>query len=107
VSVSVPSTRKESDEGRSHGERRDLRRANWASKIGGKLRANDDRELLDFGKLEDGFFEVEVPRYADGALWKFENSQGQRLLTTVPPYLARTGEELLLPREVVEKDALK
>ena len=29
----------------------------------------------------------------------------QRLLMTVPPYLARSGEELLLPREVVEADA--
>ena len=63
------------------------------------------RELLDFGKMEgDGFFKIEVPPGADGALWKFEHCLGQRLLMTVPPYLARSGEELLLPREVVEAD---
>jgi hypothetical protein len=27
------------------------------------------------------------------------------MLMTTPPYLARSAEELLLPREVVEKDA--
>jgi len=27
------------------------------------------------------------------------------LLMTVPPYLARSAEELLLPREIVELDA--
>ena len=77
--------------------------ANWAGKISGKLLAPDGRELLDFAKLEDGFFKVEVPVGADAALWKPEPSVGQRLMT-VPPYLARTGEELLLPREVVDAD---
>lgn len=81
--------------------------ANWAPRISGKLIAPDGTELLDFAKLEDGFFKVEVPQEMDGALWKFENSQGQRLLMTVPPYLARSSEELLLPREVVEVDAPK
>ncbi len=79
--------------------------ANWAPKISGKLRAPDGREMLDFAKLEDGFFKVEVPPGMDGALWKFENTLGQRLLMTVPPYLARSGDELLLPAEVVETDA--
>ncbi len=78
--------------------------ANWAPKITGKLLASDGREMLDFAKLEDGFFKVEVPPGTDGALWKFERSHGQRLLMTVPPYLARSGEELLLPREVVAAD---
>jgi len=78
--------------------------ANWAGKISGKLLAPDGREMLDFAKLEDGFFKVEVPVGADAALWKFEHSVGQRLLMTVPPYLARSGEELLLPREVVDAD---
>ena len=79
--------------------------ANFAPKVTGKLLASDGREMLDFAKLEDGFFKVEVPPGTDGALWKFERSHGQRLLMTVPPYLARRGDELLLPREVVEADA--
>ena len=78
--------------------------ANWAPKVSGKLLAPDGREMLDFAKLEDGFFKVEVPPGTDGTLWKFEHTLGQRLLMTVPPYLARSGEELLLPREVVEAD---
>jgi hypothetical protein len=81
--------------------------ANWAPRISGKLLAPCGRELLDFGQLEDGFFNVEVPVGADGALWKFEHNIGQRLLMTVPPYLARSGEELLLPREVVEADEVR
>ncbi|MEO8351020.1 MAG: DUF4838 domain-containing protein, partial [Chthoniobacteraceae bacterium] len=79
--------------------------ANWAPKISGRLLAPDGTEMLDFGKREDGFFKVDVPAGADGALWKFENSLGQRLLMTVPPYLARSGDELLLPREVIAADA--
>ncbi len=81
--------------------------ANWAPKISGKLLAPDGREMLDFAKLEDGFFKVEVPLNAGGALWKFEHSLGQRLLMTVPPCLARSGAELLLPREVVEADGAR
>jgi len=81
--------------------------ANWAPRISGTLVAPDGRELLDFAKLEDGFFNIQVPAGADGALWKFEGSIGQRLLMTVPPYLARSGGELLLPREVLETDAAR
>jgi hypothetical protein len=33
----------------------------------------------------------------DGKLWRFDHSQGQRLLMTVPPCLARNAAELLLP----------
>ncbi|MGV3534052.1 MAG: DUF4838 domain-containing protein [Chthoniobacteraceae bacterium] len=80
---------------------------NWDPRRTGKLLAADGREMLDFGKVEDGFFKVEVPEGTDGALWKFENNTGQRLLMTVPPYLARSGEELLLPREVVEADEVE
>ncbi|MDB6155358.1 MAG: hypothetical protein JWL90_3811 [Chthoniobacteraceae bacterium] len=80
--------------------------ANWAPKISGKLLAPDGMEMLDFSKLDDGFFKVEVPPGMDGALWKLETNVGQRLLMTVPPYLARSGDELLLPREVIEADAV-
>ena len=80
--------------------------ANWAPRISGKLLAPDGREMIDFGTLEgDGFFKVAVPPGADGALWKFERNLGQRLLMTIPPCLARSGDELLLPRETVEADA--
>ncbi len=79
--------------------------ANWAPRISGKLIDAEGKEVLDFGKAEEGWFKAPVPAGQDGSLWKFENCQGQRLLMTVPPYLARSAEELLLPEEVVEADA--
>jgi hypothetical protein len=51
-----------------------------------------------------GYFSVPVAAGQDGKLWKFQNSAGQRLLMTVPPCLARSAAELLLPAEVIESD---
>lgn len=75
--------------------------ANWAPKVSGKLLDGDGHEVHDFGQGTDGWFKVPVAPGQDGRLWRFVDSQGQRLLMTVPPYLARNGEELLLPEEVV------
>ena len=80
--------------------------ANWAPRVSGVLKDGDGNVVFDFGKLPgDGWFAVPVPAGQDGRLWKFEGSNGVRQLMTVPPYLARNGKELLLPKEVVEKDA--
>lgn len=54
-----------------------------------------------------GYFNVAVPSGGDGKLWKFENTSGRRILLTVPPQMARSADELLLPKEVVEKDGKK
>jgi hypothetical protein len=78
--------------------------ANWAPRISGRLKDPSGAVALDFGTMEEGWFKAPVPEGRDGALWTFEDCQGQRLLMTVPPYLARTAEELLLPAEVVEAD---
>lgn len=51
------------------------------------------------------FHAVPVPPGQDGRVWWFRNVAGTRRLMTVPPALARSPAELLLPREVVEKDA--
>jgi hypothetical protein len=53
------------------------------------------------------YFRVPVAAGQDGRLWKFTNTLGQRILLTVPPYLARDGRELLLPAEVVRADKAK
>ena len=79
--------------------------ANWAPRISGKLLDGSGREVFDFSQAKEGWFNVPVPAGEDGKLWKFQRSQGQRLLMTVPPYLARTANELLLPAEVVKKDS--
>ena len=81
--------------------------ANWAPRPSGTLVALDGREAFDFGTAEEGWFQVPVPAGQDGKLWKFEDAVGQRLLMTVPPYLARSAGELLLPAEVVAADKKK
>ena len=74
----------------------------------GRMLDGAGKPVFDFAGLEDlGYFRVSVPAGQDGVLWKFEKCDGMRLLMTVPPYLARTAEELLLPAEVVRKDAPK
>ncbi len=56
---------------------------------------------------EGGKRRCPVPEGQDGKLCKFADCQGVRQLSTVPPYLAITGKDLLLPKEVVEADAKK
>ena len=79
--------------------------ANWAPRISGRLVDPDGQVALDFSQRDEGWFRVPVPKGQDGKLWKFDECQGQRLLMTVPPYLARSEKELLLPAEVVEADS--
>lgn len=79
--------------------------ANWAPRPSGRLLDPSGAVALDFAKLEEGWFKATVPAGQDGKLWTFQDNVGQRLLMTVPPYLARRAEELLLPVEVVDADA--
>jgi len=80
--------------------------AQWAPRVSGVLKDGDGNVAFDFGKMDgDGWFSVPVPAGQDGRLWKFEGSNGVRQLMTIPPYLARSEQELLLPKEVVDKDA--
>ena len=66
----------------------------------------DGNRMLGAGAAKGGagYFKVSVPEGQDGALWKMERCYGTQILMTVPPYLARNERELLLPREVVERD---
>jgi hypothetical protein len=77
------------------------------------LYADGEGELLDpagkvaftFPAKARNYYRIPVPAGQDGKLWRFRNSAGTRRLMTVPPCLARNNRELLLPREVVVKDA--
>ncbi|MHB0934822.1 MAG: DUF4838 domain-containing protein [Armatimonadota bacterium] len=74
----------------------------------GSLLDPDGKVALNFEQMEKiGYFNVPVPAGQDGKLWKMHFCTGQRILMTVPPYYARNAEGLLLPKEVVEKDAVK
>jgi len=77
----------------------------YASGVGDLLDGSG-KKVHTFDK-KASYFSIPVPAGQDGKLWKFQNSTGQRLLMTVPPCLARNECELLLPREVVERDAAK
>ena len=78
----------------------------FASSRSGNILDGDGKVVLDFSKIETpGYFKVDVPAGQDGKLWKFSSVTGNRLLMTVPPFLARSGQELLLPKEVVQADS--
>jgi hypothetical protein len=69
----------------------------------GVLRDSGGKVVRTFD-AKPNFFSVPVPPGERGTLWKFENTAGVRCLMTVPPYLARSARDLLLPAEIVEKD---
>jgi hypothetical protein len=69
----------------------------------GQLCDSTGKMVLKLPNAED-YFRVEVPAGEDGKLWSFRQAQGQKLLLTVPPYMARNEKELLLPEEVLRAD---
>jgi hypothetical protein len=66
---------------------------------------NGERRSTKCCIANPGYYSVPVPPNADGTLWSFYSCAGDKTLMTVPRFLARNREELLLPREVVEKDS--
>lgn len=57
---------------------------------------------------EPTYLSIPVPPGQDGTFWKFTGKTGGTIqLLNVPPYLASSASQLLLPREVVEADAPK
>jgi hypothetical protein len=70
----------------------------------GVVRDGNDKVIFDF-PAKDGYFNIPVPTGQDGKLWSFTAANGTIGLMTVPPYLARSGKDLLLPREIVEADS--
>lgn len=78
----------------------------YATTNNGHLLDGDGNEVFSFEEMEQaGHFHVPVAKGQDGKLWKMERCSGARLLMTVPPYLAASPADLLLPREVVTRDA--
>jgi len=60
----------------------------------------EGKKVLELPARASGYYHIPVAPGQDGRAWQLVNSAGQRLLMTVPPYLARHPAELLLPREV-------
>ncbi len=70
----------------------------------GEVRDSDDRPVFWLNGREPNYFSVTVPEGQDGKLWQIRYGRGPIRLLTVPPYFARSGNELLLPKEVVDTD---
>lgn len=70
----------------------------------GEIRDSEDRPQFWLNGRANNFYSCQVPEGQDGKVWKVRYVRGQLHMLTVPPYFARTPQELALPREVVEKD---
>lgn len=70
----------------------------------GRIHGPSGKELLNLEGTPAGYHSIPVSSGADGKLWMIRSAAGSIRLLTVPPYLARSEKELLLPREVVEQD---
>ncbi|MFO7905225.1 MAG: DUF4838 domain-containing protein [Pirellulaceae bacterium] len=69
----------------------------------GRLLDGSGAVVFSFEEMDEpDYFSVPVPEGQDGTLWRFDHCSGSRMLLTVPPYLAPSADDLLLPREVVK-----
>jgi hypothetical protein len=71
----------------------------------GELHDSHGRPVFWLNGRDPNYYSVAVPDGEDGAFWTVRYGRGSLQLLTVPPYLARTPAELLLPAEVVARDA--
>lgn len=66
----------------------------------GRMLRPDGEVALNFSELKGpSHFSVDVPVGMDGKVWSFSDSAGDKILLTVPPWVARNGSELLVPIE--------
>ncbi|MEA3208277.1 MAG: hypothetical protein QOE70_1334 [Chthoniobacter sp.] len=66
----------------------------------GEVRDSAGRPVFSLNERNPNYYSVPVPEGEDGKLWHIRDGRGSIRLLTVPPYLARTAAELLLPVEV-------
>ncbi|MEZ6049675.1 MAG: DUF4838 domain-containing protein [Planctomycetaceae bacterium] len=62
------------------------------------------QEVLLLEKQKPGFYSIPVPKGRDGKLWQIIAANQEFRLMTVPPYLSGSSRQLLLPREVLDRD---
>jgi len=81
--------------------------AGFTTSTTGRLLDGNGRKVFSFDAMKQpDYFSVPVPDGQAGTLWRFVHCAGSRMLMTVPPYLAASARDLLLPREVVDADQL-
>ncbi len=59
----------------------------------------DGKSAFVLDRRKAGYYSFPVPPGQAGKLWKIQQASGAVRLLTVPPYLARSADELLLPTE--------
>ena len=70
----------------------------------GRIVDPDGKEALVLEDKQQSYYSVPVPTGLDGKLWTIRSANQNFRLMTVPPYLAGSPDQLLLPSEVVERD---
>ncbi|MEO1972446.1 MAG: hypothetical protein ABGX07_12865, partial [Pirellulaceae bacterium] len=68
---------------------------------GGSVLRPDGESFLKLDKKPGEFVSIDVPTDMDGKLWRLHQVAGTVCLMNVPPYVARSPEELLLPAAVI------
>lgn len=66
----------------------------------GQILDPDGKSAFVLDRRKPGYYRFPVPPGQAGKLWKIQQASGPVRLLTVPPYLARSAAELLLPQEV-------
>jgi hypothetical protein len=69
----------------------------YSAASAGELIDPDGDKALDLSAEGGRFLSVAVPEGMDGRFWKFRSVAGRVSLLSIPPYLARTPSELLVP----------
>lgn len=70
----------------------------------GEIHDSAGRAVFWLNGRQPDFYTVTVPEGEDGTFWYVRYGRGAIRLLNVPPFFARSAEELLLPREVVDMD---
>jgi hypothetical protein len=65
------------------------------------------RSVFNFEGRKRNYYSINVPDGQDGKLWSIRRGTGPVRLLTVPPCFAPSAAGLLLPKEVVAKDAAR
>ncbi len=71
----------------------------YSAATAGRLLNPEGGTALEFDHAGGAFLSVPVPQGGDGKLWKIYGAKGSVRLLNIPPFLARTPEELVLPAD--------
>ena len=75
----------------------------YSETAAGVIRNETDQIIYEFKKLAaPDFFDIPIRPSPQVRVFRLENASGKKLFMTVPPFLSRTPQELLIPSEVAK-----